>query len=182
MQTIGTPPQQQTPPPYPQRQQMSHVPQQSQQQQTPLQQPQLLAQQQQQTLNVQHQLHLNQLKSQANANAGATNDFRYGQSQNILSRNSFDGANGTTTWTATTQQQQQQNVAIAGPPQTIAAQVTTATANQAAPGAFSQSGGSLPMVCFDTCAYLLIFIIRIKCVRTYVTVFSILFLTVFFHL
>ncbi|XP_015586595.1 uncharacterized protein LOC107263660 isoform X2 [Cephus cinctus] len=79
---------QQTPPPYP-RQGGSQQPQQSH-----------LAQQNQ-ALNVQQQLHHNQLKNM-NVNTGATSDFRYGQSQNILSRN-YQGAQGNaseTTWNA----------------------------------------------------------------------------------
>ncbi|XP_011335997.2 uncharacterized protein LOC105278539 isoform X2 [Ooceraea biroi] len=78
---------QQTPPPYPRQ----PVPQ-----QTHLSQPN-------QGLNVQQQLHHNQVKN-VNINTGATTDFRYGQSQNILSRNyqspATSNANGTTTWNA----------------------------------------------------------------------------------
>jgi len=78
---------QQTPPPYPRQ----PVPQ-----QTHLNQPN-------QALNVQQQLHHNQVKN-VNINTSATTDFRYGQSQNILSRNyqspATSNANGTTTWNA----------------------------------------------------------------------------------
>ncbi|XP_078044855.1 uncharacterized protein LOC144474144 isoform X1 [Augochlora pura] len=87
--------------------------------------------QQNQALNVQQQLHHNQLKN-INVNTSTTTDFRYGQSQNILSRNyqaAQSSANGTT-WSA-------QNTNI---PQ--GAQVNTAripTTNQVS-GAFSQCG------------------------------------------
>lgn len=87
--------------------------------------------QQNQVLNVQQQLHHNQLKN-VNVNTNATTDFRYGQSQNILSRNyqtTTSTANGTT-WNA-------QNNSI---PQ--GAQVNTIrlpTTNQVS-GAFSQCG------------------------------------------
>ncbi|XP_057329904.1 putative mediator of RNA polymerase II transcription subunit 26 isoform X1 [Microplitis mediator] len=94
---LSNSPRQPTPPPYPR--------------QTPAatataaasQQPQPQQQQQIPTLNVQQQLHHNQLKN-VNINTSATNDFRYGQSQNILSRNynvatssGTTSANGTTT-------------------------------------------------------------------------------------
>ncbi|XP_043263489.1 uncharacterized protein LOC122403813 isoform X2 [Colletes gigas] len=87
--------------------------------------------QQNQALNVQQQLHHNQLKNM-NVNTSNTTDFRYGQSQNILSRNyqaAPSNANGTT-WNA-------QNTSI---PQ--GAQVNTTrlpTTNQVS-GAFSQCG------------------------------------------
>ncbi|CAK9828125.1 Nuclear receptor coactivator 6 [Anthophora retusa] len=87
--------------------------------------------QQNQVMNVQQQLHHNQLKNM-NVNTNATTDFRYGQSQNILSRNyqaTTSNANGTT-WNA-------QNNSI---PQ--GAQVNTTrvpTTNQVS-GAFSQCG------------------------------------------
>ncbi|XP_012146297.1 uncharacterized protein LOC100875083 isoform X3 [Megachile rotundata] len=87
--------------------------------------------QQNQALNVQQQLHHNQLKN-INVNTSATADFRYGQSQNILSRNyqpTTSNTNGTT-WNA-------QNNSI---PQ--GAQVNTTrlpTTNQVS-GAFSQCG------------------------------------------
>ncbi|XP_076182175.1 uncharacterized protein LOC143154180 isoform X2 [Ptiloglossa arizonensis] len=87
--------------------------------------------QQNQALNVQQQLHHNQLKNM-NVNTSTTTDFRYGQSQNILSRNyqaASSNANGTT-WNA-------QNTPI---PQ--GAQVNTTrlpTTNQVS-GAFSQCG------------------------------------------
>ncbi|XP_031847419.2 uncharacterized protein LOC116433451 isoform X1 [Nomia melanderi] len=87
--------------------------------------------QQNQALNVQQQLHHNQLKN-INVNSSTTTDFRYGQSQNILSRNyqaAPSSANGTT-WNA-------QNTSI---PQ--GAQVNTTripTTNQIS-GAFSQCG------------------------------------------
>ncbi|CAD1477627.1 unnamed protein product, partial [Heterotrigona itama] len=106
---------QQTPPPYVRQQ----VP------------PQSHLGQQNQVINVQQQLHHNQLKN-INVNTNATIDFRYGQSQNILSRNyqaTTSNANGTT-WNA-------QNNSI---PQ--GAQVTTTrlpTTNQVS-GAFSQCG------------------------------------------
>lgn len=105
---------QQTPPPYV-RQQV----------------PQSHLGQQNQVINVQQQLHHNQLKN-INVNTNATTDFRYGQSQNILSRNyqaTTSNANGTT-WNA-------QNNSI---PQ--GAQVNTTrlpTTNQVS-GAFSQCG------------------------------------------
>ncbi|XP_026674727.1 uncharacterized protein LOC108631503 isoform X2 [Ceratina calcarata] len=106
---------QQTPPPYPRQ----PVPAQSH------------LGQQNQAMNVQQQLHHNQLKN-LNVNTNATTDFRYGQSQNILSRNyqaTTSNANGTT-WNA------QNNTIPQG------AQVNTTrlpTANQV-PGAFSQCG------------------------------------------
>ncbi|XP_017762431.1 PREDICTED: uncharacterized protein LOC108552415 isoform X2 [Eufriesea mexicana] len=106
---------QQTPPPYSRQQ----VP------------PQSHLGQQNQVMNVQQQLHHNQLKN-VNVNTNATTDFRYGQSQNILSRNyqaTTSNANGTT-WNA-------QNNSI---PQ--GAQVNTTrlpTTNQVS-GAFSQCG------------------------------------------
>ncbi|KZC12186.1 Nuclear receptor coactivator 6 [Dufourea novaeangliae] len=87
--------------------------------------------QQNQALNVQQQLHHNQLKN-INVNTNTTTDFRYGQSQNILSRNyqaAASSANGTT-WNA------QSNTILQG------AQVNTArmpTTNQVS-GAFSQCG------------------------------------------
>ncbi|XP_018054840.1 PREDICTED: uncharacterized protein LOC108691560 isoform X2 [Atta colombica] len=73
---------QQTPPPYPRQ----PVPQQTH------------LSQQNQGLNVQQQLHHNQVKN-INTDTSASSDFRYGQSQNILSRNyqsSASNANGTT--------------------------------------------------------------------------------------
>lgn len=106
---------QQTPPPYSRQ----SVPSQSH------------AGQQNQALNVQQQLHHNQIKN-INVNTSATTDFRYGQSQNILSRNyqvAPGNANGTT-WNAQTNSIPQ------------AAQVSAArlpTTNQVS-GAFSQSG------------------------------------------
>ncbi|XP_054004914.1 uncharacterized protein LOC128890456 isoform X3 [Hylaeus anthracinus] len=106
---------QQTPPPYSRQ----PVPQQSH------------LGQQNQALNVQQQLHHNQLKNM-NVNTSTTTDFRYGQSQNILSRNyqaAPSNANGTT-WNA-------QSTTI---PQ--GAQVNTArlpTTNQVS-GAFTQCG------------------------------------------
>ncbi|XP_046413469.1 uncharacterized protein LOC124176345 isoform X1 [Neodiprion fabricii] len=71
-----------TPPPYPRQ---ATPQQQNQQHPQPQSQPSHLGQQNQ-MLNVQQQLHHNQLKNM-NVNTGATTDFRYGQSQNILSRN-----------------------------------------------------------------------------------------------
>jgi hypothetical protein len=151
---------QQTPPPYPRLQQAQ---QQQQQQQLS------------QGINVQQQLHHNQLKN-LNVNTGATSDFRYGQSQNILSRN-YQGAavtavaaataassssttaigvevNGTTggaSWAA-------QNISIPQGAQVnttqrtsmaataTAATTTTASTGQPATGAFSQSNSNLPLV------------------------------------
>lgn len=52
---------------------------------------------QQPSLNVQQQLHQNQLK--INVNTGASTDFRYGQSQNMLSRNHAE-ANGSSPWSS----------------------------------------------------------------------------------
>ncbi|XP_048506550.1 uncharacterized protein LOC105686833 isoform X2 [Athalia rosae] len=73
-----------TPPPYPR-------------QATPQQQQPTHSGQQNQMLNVQQQLHHNQLKNQ-NVNTGATTDFRYGQSQNILSRSYQNSTGNGTTW------------------------------------------------------------------------------------
>ncbi|XP_063982184.1 uncharacterized protein LOC135165131 isoform X2 [Diachasmimorpha longicaudata] len=85
-------PRQQTPPPYPRSNQTSAASAASASptaQQTPV-----TPQSQGQTLNIQQQLHHNQLKN-ANVNTSASNDFRYGQSQNILSRN-YQTTAGTT--------------------------------------------------------------------------------------
>ncbi|XP_066580892.1 serine-rich adhesin for platelets-like isoform X2 [Prorops nasuta] len=122
-QTVGLVPQQRlsylnsqrqpTPPPYPRQ---------------PI--PQQLGQQQSQTLNVQQQLHHNQLKN-ANINTSATTDFRYGQSQNILSRNfqtSGGNANGTT-WSA------QSSI-----PQGAQVNTTRMSVPNQVSGAFSQCG------------------------------------------
>ena len=94
---------------------------------------------QNQALNVQQQLHHNQVKNM-NVNTNSTTDFRYGQSQNILSRNyqaTSDNANGTT-WNA-------QNNAVPQGAQVNTTQrlVTSSSASfssQATPVTFSQSG------------------------------------------
>ncbi|XP_011296708.1 uncharacterized protein [Fopius arisanus] len=87
---VNNGPKQQTPPPYPRINQSatptSAIPT---NQQTPV--PPL---NQGQTLNIQQQLHHNKLKN-TNVNTSASNDFRYGQSQNILSRN-YSTTAGTT--------------------------------------------------------------------------------------
>ena len=65
---------------------------------------------QNQALNVHQQLHHNQIKNM-NLNTSATTDFRYGQSQNILSRNyqsPSDSSNGTS-WNQTVPQGAQVN-------------------------------------------------------------------------
>nr|XP_050863758.1 putative mediator of RNA polymerase II transcription subunit 26 isoform X2 [Vespula vulgaris] len=109
---------QQTPPPYPRQPvpQQPHLPQQSQ------------------TLNVQQQLHHNQLKNM-NVNTSATTDFRYGQSQNILSRNyqpSISTSNGPT-WST-------QSSSI---PQGAQVNTTRLTVSNQVPGAFSQCGSHM---------------------------------------
>ncbi|KAK2588789.1 hypothetical protein KPH14_001666 [Odynerus spinipes] len=109
---------QQTPPPYPRQ----PVPQ----------QPHLT--QQSQTLNVQQQLHHNQLKNM-NVNTSATTDFRYGQSQNILSRNyqpSNSSANGPT-WST-------QSSSV---PQGAQINTTRLTVSNQVLGAFSQCGSRM---------------------------------------
>ncbi|XP_071861221.1 uncharacterized protein isoform X2 [Bombus fervidus] len=106
---------QQTPPPYSRQQ----VP------------PQSHLGQQNQVMNVQQQLHHNQLKN-INVNTNATTDFRYGQSQNILSRNyqaTTSNANGTT-WNA-------QNNSI---PQGAQVNTTRLPSTNQVSGAFSQCG------------------------------------------
>lgn len=106
---------QQTPPPYSRQQ----VP------------PQSHLGQQNQVMNVQQQLHHNQLKN-INVNTNATTDFRYGQSQNILSRNyqaTTSNANGTT-WNA-------QNNTI---PQGAQVNTTRLPSTNQVSGAFSQCG------------------------------------------
>lgn len=106
---------QQTPPPYSRQQ----VPSQSH------------LGQQNQVMNVQQQLHHNQLKN-INVNTNATTDFRYGQSQNILSRNyqaTTSNANGTT-WNA-------QNNSI---PQGAQVNTTRLPSTNQVSGAFSQCG------------------------------------------
>lgn len=88
--------------------------------------------QQNQAMNVQQQLHHNQLKNM-NVNTNATTDFRYGQSQNILSRNyqatTSSNANGTT-WNA-------QNSSI---PQGAQINTIRLPATNQVSGAFSQCG------------------------------------------
>ncbi|XP_076230883.1 uncharacterized protein LOC143177025 isoform X2 [Calliopsis andreniformis] len=87
--------------------------------------------QQNQALNVQQQLHHNQLKNM-NVNTSATTDFRYGQSQNILSRNyqvAPTNANGTT-WNA-----QANSI-----PQAAQVSTTRLPATNQVSGAFSQCG------------------------------------------
>ncbi|XP_017793211.1 PREDICTED: putative mediator of RNA polymerase II transcription subunit 26 [Habropoda laboriosa] len=87
--------------------------------------------QQNQVMNVQQQLHHNQLKNM-NVNTNATTDFRYGQSQNILSRNyqaTASNANGTT-WNA-------QNNSI---PQGTQVNTTRVPTTNQVSGAFSQCG------------------------------------------
>lgn len=105
-----------TPPPYPRQ----TTPQQQQQQQPTTTTTTTHIGQQNQILNVQQQLHHNQLKN-ININTGATTDFRYGQSQNILSRNyqgvTTGAGNGTNAW----------NIQSGGIPQ--GAQVNTAQRN-----------------------------------------------------
>ncbi|XP_011694202.1 PREDICTED: putative mediator of RNA polymerase II transcription subunit 26 isoform X2 [Wasmannia auropunctata] len=110
---------QQTPPPYP-RQPVS--------QQTHLSQ-------QNQALNVQQQLHHNQVKN-INTDTSATTDFHYGQSQNILSRNyqspATSNANGTT-WNA-------QSNSI---PQGAQVNTTRLSVSNQVSGAFPQCGSRI---------------------------------------
>jgi len=110
---------QQTPSPYPRQ----PVPQ-----QTHLSQPN-------QALNVQQQLHHNQVKNM-NINTSASTDFRYGQSQNILSRNyqspSTSNANGTT-WNA-------QSNSI---PQGAQVNTTRLSVSNQVSGAFPQCGSHI---------------------------------------
>lgn len=112
-------PRQQTPPPYPRQ----PVPQQTH------------LTQQNQALNVQQQLHHNQVKN-ININTSATTDFRYGQSQNILSRNyqspATSNANGTT-WNA-------QSNSI---PQGAQVNTTRLSVSNQVSGAFSQCGSRI---------------------------------------
>ncbi|XP_043278551.1 serine-rich adhesin for platelets-like isoform X2 [Venturia canescens] len=90
---------QQTPPPYTRTVNSQQVPQQHPVNTASQQQQQQQQQQSSQGLNMQQQLHHNQVKN-VNVNTSASTDFRYGQSQNILSRNypvvGTAGANGTT--------------------------------------------------------------------------------------
>lgn len=106
---------QQTPPPYPRQQ--THLSQQNQ------------------ALNVQQQLHHNQVKN-INTDTSATTDFRYGQSQNILSRNyqspATSNANGTT-WNA-------QSNSI---PQGAQVNTTRLSVSNQVSGAFPQSGSRI---------------------------------------
>ncbi|XP_067214697.1 serine-rich adhesin for platelets-like isoform X5 [Linepithema humile] len=110
---------QQTPPPYPRQ----PVPQQTH------------LTQQNQALNVQQQLHHNQVKN-ININTSATTDFRYGQSQNILSRNyqspATSNANGTT-WNA-------QSNSI---PQGAQVNTTRLSVSNQVSGAFPQCGSRI---------------------------------------
>ncbi|XP_039315638.1 putative mediator of RNA polymerase II transcription subunit 26 isoform X3 [Solenopsis invicta] len=110
---------QQTPPPYPRQ----PVPQQTH------------LSQQNQALNVQQQLHHNQVKN-INADTSATTDFRYGQSQNILSRNyqspATSNANGTT-WNA-------QSNSI---PQGAQVNTTRLSVSNQVSGAFPQCGSRI---------------------------------------
>ncbi|XP_024876013.1 uncharacterized protein LOC112457301 isoform X1 [Temnothorax curvispinosus] len=110
---------QQTPPPYPRQ----PVPQQTH------------LSQQNQALNVQQQLHHNQVKN-INTDTSATTDFRYGQSQNILSRNyqspATSNANGTT-WNA-------QSNSI---PQGAQVNTTRLSVSNQVSGAFPQSGSRI---------------------------------------
>lgn len=110
---------QQTPPPYPRQ----PVPQQTH------------LSQQNQALNVQQQLHHNQVKNM-NTDTSATTDFRYGQSQNILSRNyqspATSNANGTT-WNA-------QSNSI---PQGAQVNTTRLSVSNQVSGAFPQCGSRI---------------------------------------
>lgn len=110
---------QQTPPPYPRQ----PVPQQTH------------LSQQNQALNVQQQLHHNQVKN-INTDTSATTDFRYGQSQNILSRNyqspATSNANGTT-WNA-------QSNSI---PQGAQVNTTRLSVSNQVSGAFPQCGSRI---------------------------------------
>ncbi|KAM0724871.1 Nuclear receptor coactivator 6 [Formica fusca] len=110
---------QQTPSPYPRQ----PVPQQTH------------LNQQNQALNVQQQLHHNQVKNM-NINTSASTDFRYGQSQNILSRNyqspSTSNANGTT-WNA-------QSNSI---PQGAQVNTTRVSVSNQVSGAFPQCGSHI---------------------------------------
>jgi len=110
---------QQTPPPYPRQ----PVPQQTH------------LSQQNQALNVQQQLHHNQMKN-INTDTSATTDFRYGQSQNILSRNyqspATSNANGTT-WNA-------QSNSI---PQGAQVNTTRLSVSNQVSGAFPQCGSRI---------------------------------------
>lgn len=110
---------QQTPPPYPRQ----PVPQQTH------------LSQQNQALNVQQQLHHNQAKN-INTDTSATTDFRYGQSQNILSRNyqspATSNANGTT-WNA-------QSNSI---PQGAQVNTTRLSVSNQVSGAFPQCGSRI---------------------------------------
>lgn len=94
---------------------------------------------QNQALNVQQQLHHNQIKNM-NLNTSATTDFRYGQSQNILSRNyqpPSDNANGTT-WNQNVPQGAQvntaQRLATSSPGTFPSATFSTAQNHISAPG------------------------------------------------
>lgn len=109
---------QQTPPPYPRQPgpQQTHLSQQTQ------------------ALNVQQQLHHNQVKN-INTDTSATTDFRYGQSQNILSRNyqpPTSNANGTT-WNA-------QSNSI---PQGAQVNTTRLSVSNQVSGAFPQCGSRI---------------------------------------
>ncbi|XP_011062126.1 PREDICTED: bromodomain-containing protein DDB_G0270170-like isoform X8 [Acromyrmex echinatior] len=110
---------QQTPPPYPRQ----PVPQQTH------------LSQQNQGLNVQQQLHHNQVKN-INTDTSASSDFRYGQSQNILSRNyqspATSNANGTT-WNA-------QSNSI---PQGAQVNTTRLSVSNQVSGAFPQCGSRI---------------------------------------
>lgn len=110
---------QQTPPPYPRQ----PVPQQTH------------LSQQNQALNVQQQLHHNQVKN-INTDTSTTTDFRYGQSQNILSRNyqppTTSNANGTT-WNA-------QSNSI---PQGAQVNTTRLSVSNQVSGAFPQCGSRI---------------------------------------
>lgn len=92
-----------------------------------------------QGLNVQQQLHHNQIKN-INVNTSATSDFRYGQSQNILSRNyqQSDNANGTT-WNVQTAVPQGAQVNTA---QRLAAAATATTTTTTTQPNFSNQAGT----------------------------------------
>ncbi|CAB0045329.1 unnamed protein product [Trichogramma brassicae] len=82
----------------------------------------------QQHPNIQQQLHHNQVKN-VNVNQGSTNEFRYGQSQNILSRNPQE-VNGT-------------QLPTSG--QNIPNTTSSTTVHSASTGAFAQTSTNVPL-------------------------------------
>uniref|UniRef100_A0ABD2WWN1 Nuclear receptor coactivator 6 TRADD-N domain-containing protein n=1 Tax=Trichogramma kaykai TaxID=54128 RepID=A0ABD2WWN1_9HYME len=82
----------------------------------------------QQHPNIQQQLHHNQVKN-VNVNQGSTNEFRYGQSQNILSRNPQE-VNGTQ---------------LPASSQNIPHTTSSTTIHSASTGAFAQTSTNVPL-------------------------------------